>query len=127
MIYGIGTDIVRVERMQRSLDRFGERFAARVLSSAELEDFRRSLRPAHFLARRFAAKEAAAKALGTGFVRGLRLRDIGVGHDADGKPVLVFHGAAEALLRKLHIQATHLSLADETDYAVAFVLLEARG
>ncbi|HEY8554827.1 MAG TPA: holo-ACP synthase [Burkholderiales bacterium] len=126
MIHGIGTDIVRVERMQRSLDRFGERFAARVLTPAELEDFRRSLRPAHFLARRFAAKEAAAKALGTGFVRGLRLRDIGVGHDADGKPVLVFHGAAEALLRKQHIHAAHLTLADETDYAVAFVLLEAR-
>ncbi|HEX7045087.1 MAG TPA: holo-ACP synthase [Burkholderiales bacterium] len=127
MIHGIGTDIVRVERMQRSLERFGERFAARVLTSAELEDFRRSLRPAHFLARRFAAKEAAAKALGTGFVRGLRLRDIAVGHDADGKPVLVFSGAAEALLRKRQIHAAHLSLADEADYAVAFVLLEARG
>lgn len=124
MIYGIGTDIVRVARMQCNVERYGERFAARILTEPELADFRRSPKPAHFLARRFAAKEAAAKAIGTGFVNGLWLRHIGVTHDAMGKPQLVFDGQAAILVRAKMIHTAHLSLADEEDYAVAFVLLE---
>lgn len=124
MIYGIGIDIVRVARMQRSLERHGARFAARILTQGELADFRRTLKPAHFLARRFAAKEAAAKAMGTGFVDGLRLRQIGVTHDARGKPQLVFDGQAAAFVRARMIHAAHLSLSDEEDHAVAFVTLE---
>ncbi len=127
MIYGIGTDIVRVARIQRNVERYGEKFAARILSANELTDFRRAARPAHFLARRFAAKEAAAKAMGIGFVNGVRLRDIGVSHDANGKPLLVFEGAAATLLRARMIEHAHLSLADEEDHAVAFVVLEASG
>ncbi len=125
MIYGIGTDIVRVGRVERSLDRHGERFAARILTEAELADFRCALKPAHFLARRFAAKEAAAKAMGTGFVGGLRFRDIEVLHDKRGKPELNFGGRALDFVRVNHILAAHLSLADEEDHALAFVALEA--
>lgn len=124
MIYGIGTDIVRVIRMQRNLDRYGDKFAARILTANELEEFRRSGQPAHFLARRFAAKEAAAKAFGTGFADGLALRHIGVTHDANGKPQLLFVGRAAELMAACKIHTAHLSLADEQDHAVAFVTLE---
>ena len=123
MIFGIGTDIVRIDRMHASIERYGDKFARRILTAAEFEEFRISPRPAHFLAKRFAAKEAAAKALGTGFRNGLSLRDIGVAHDAYGKPQLVCHGKAEDLRRALGIGEGHLSIADERDYAVAFVAL----
>lgn len=124
MIYGVGTDIVRVARVRRSLERFGERFAARILTPSELHDFRSAAKPAHFVARRFAAKEAAVKAMGTGFARGMRLRDIGVRHDERGKPLLVFDGAVAAFVQAQAIRAAHVSLSDEEDYAVAFVALE---
>ena len=94
MIFGIGTDIVRVTRMQRSLERYGQRFAERILAAEELAEFSLEARKAHFLAKRFAAKEAAAKAMGTGFRDGLALRHIAVGHDALGKPQLIFSGKA---------------------------------
>jgi holo-[acyl-carrier protein] synthase len=124
LIYGIGTDIVRVSRMQEDLARHGDKFAARILTPAELVDFHRSPNPAHFLARRFAAKEAAAKAMGTGFANGLHLRHIGVTHDALGKPILEFHDQAMRFIRDSDITKVHVSLADEVDHAVAFVTLE---
>jgi holo-[acyl-carrier protein] synthase len=124
MIYGIGTDIVAVARMRRNLERYGKKFAARILTQAELTDFHRSAKPAHFLARRFAAKEAAAKAMGTGFADGVGWREIGVTHDTCGRPQLVFDGRAAALLRAKMIGAAHLSLADEEHHALAFVTLE---
>lgn len=123
MIFGIGTDIVRVRRMQEILDRHGERFARRILTSAELADFACCASPAHFLAKRYAAKEAAAKAMGTGFRDGLSLRHIGVGHDALGKPVLHFDGVASVFIDERKIDDIHVSLADEAEHAVAFVTL----
>lgn len=125
MIYGIGADIVNVARIRRNLERYGDRFARRILTNDELADFKRAVKPAHFLARRFAAKEAAAKAMGTGFVDGLALRHIGVAHDARGKPTLVFGERAATFMRTAGIQAAHVSLSDEEDHAVAFVTLEA--
>jgi holo-[acyl-carrier protein] synthase len=124
MIYGIGADIVQVARVERSLDRYGERFAARILSESELTEFRATVKQAHFLARRFAAKEAAAKAMGTGFANGLRLRHIEVTHNRQGKPQLRFNGRALDFVLAQRIRAAHLSLADEIDHAVAFVTLE---
>lgn len=124
MIFGIGTDIVRVGRMEQDLQRFGERFAERILTAGEFEEFRLNAKPAHFLARRFAAKEAAAKAMGTGFANGLSWRHIGVTHDAAGKPILEFSGEAENFLRRHGVTVAHISLADEEDHAVAFVTLE---
>jgi holo-[acyl-carrier protein] synthase len=123
MIFGIGTDIVRVVRMQRNLDRFGERFARRILTDHELQDYRRVRQQAHFLARRFAAKEATAKAMGIGFSAGLGLRQIGVAHDQRGKPQLEFSGFASEFVRTNGIVASYVSLADEQDHAVAFVTL----
>ena len=124
MIFGIGTDIVRVARMQQDLDRYGERFAERILTANELQEFHRNTGKANFLARRFAAKEAAVKALGTGFSNGVLLHDIEVAHDAQGKPLLQFHGRARELLQEKSIVVAHISLADEQDHAVAFVTLE---
>lgn len=126
MIYGIGTDIVRIQRLDDNLARYGERFASRILADSELEGFQTSARKAHFLAKRFAAKEAAVKALGTGFRDGLNLRDIGVTNDELGKPVLVFSTRAQQELDSRGIGNCHLSLSDEQDYAVAFVTFEIR-
>ena len=123
MIFGIGTDIVRVARMQKNIERFGEKFAERILTDAELLEFRHDARPAHFLAKRFAAKEAAAKAMGTGFRDGLMLHHIGVAHDAAGKPQLVFIATAAEFVQRNGITQAYVSLADEEDHAVAFVTL----
>ena len=123
MIYGIGTDIVRVVRMQKNIERHGDAFVERILTEAEQKDYAGVVRKAHFLAKRFAAKEAAAKAMGTGFIDGLSLRHIGVRHDAVGKPLLEFSGCAELFMRTKGITQAHISLADEEDHAVAFVTL----
>ncbi len=123
MIFGIGTDIVRVARFEKSLARYGERFARRILTDTEFADFKQIARPAHFLAKRFAAKEAAAKAMGTGFRNGLSLRHIGVSHDVNGKPQLQFSGVAADFLDHNSINNAHISLADEQEHAVAFVTL----
>jgi holo-[acyl-carrier protein] synthase len=127
MIFGIGTDIVRVARMQQDLDRFGERFAERILTEQELVEFRAVKNRAHFLAKRFAAKEAAVKALGTGFSQGIHLHEISVAHDERGKPLLEMTGRALAFAREKGIVYSHISVADEADHAVAFVTLETPG
>ena len=124
MIYGIGTDIVQVGRIERDLKKFGDKFAERILTHKELAEYHDNSSRAHFLARRFAAKEAAAKAMGTGFNNGLHWRDIGVEHNAAGKPLLEFTGKALEIIREQGITMVHVSLADEVDHAVAFVTLE---
>ena len=123
MIYGVGVDMVKVSRIRAGLDRFGDRFARRILSSSEFEDFQRAGRRASFLAKRFAAKEAVAKALGTGFRDGLTLRQISVEHDSLGKPQLRYSGRASELLEANGIGDSHLSITDEDDHALAFVAL----
>jgi holo-[acyl-carrier protein] synthase len=125
MIVGIGTDIVAVARLRELLDRYGERLATRILTDAELTAFRRAAAPAAFLAKRFAAKEAAAKAFGTGFRDGLSLRHIGVENNDHGRPSLHFTARAAEISARLGVTAAHLSLADEKEYAVAFVVLDA--
>lgn len=121
MIFGIGTDIVQVDRIQKNLDRYGERFARRILADSEFAEFSQVNDPARFLARRFAAKEATAKAYGTGFSDGLTFSDIAVGHDAQGKPELRLAGRAAELCKEMGIGRNYISIADESDYAVAFV------
>jgi len=124
VIFGIGTDIVNVDRIRRSLARYGERFARRILTPSELEEFGRNGQPVFFLAKRFAAKEAAAKAMGTGFSRGISLRQIGVEREPGRRPGLVFSGTALDYLREQGITASHLSLADEQDHVTAVAVLE---
>jgi len=123
MIYGIGTDIVRVARMRKNIEEHGDKFAERILTPHEMEEYRKENRKEHFLAKRFAAKEAAAKAMGIGFANGLMLRHIGVTHDAAGKPQLEFVGYAREFTAKQKISSAYVSLADEGDHAVAFVTL----
>jgi len=124
MIVGIGTDIVSIARFEAMLERHGARVAERILSVDELREFSETVRPARFLAKRFAVKEAAAKAFGTGFRAGLSLRHIGVRHDQLGRPELAFSGRAEELCIQLQVSASHVSVADEQDYAIAFVTLQ---
>lgn len=123
MVVGIGTDIVRIARFEAMLERHGRRVAERILSVDELVEFAAAARPARFLAKRFAVKEAVAKAFGTGFRDGLSLRHIGVHHDALGKPSLRFYARAEELCAQMGVADSHVSIADEHDYAVAFVIL----
>ena len=123
MIFGIGTDLVQVARMQENIERHGEKFARRILTRHELDEYRIHQQPAHFMAKRFAAKEATAKAMGIGFSNGLSLRHIGVSHDDKGKPYIEYSGRGRELRDLLGISCSHVSLADERDYAIAFVTL----
>ena len=125
-IFGIGADVVDIRRIAALHARHPERFPQRILSEAELAEFAATPQKAAFLAKRFASKEAASKALGLGFRRGLRFTDFEVGHDAHGKPLLRLHGRAAELATSLGIAALHLSIADETHTAVAFVIAETK-
>ncbi len=124
MIHGIGTDIVEVSRIEESLARFGEAFARRVLSEREWPGFEQSHTQARFLAKRFAAKEAFSKALGTGLRAPATLQNIAVLHDDLGKPIFELAPELQTLLSQRGIAATHLSISDEKALAVAFVVLE---
>ncbi|GAB2903461.1 holo-ACP synthase [Uliginosibacterium flavum] len=125
MIYGIGTDIVTVARMRDSLARHGERFAQRLLHPLELEAYAKAREPERFLAKRFAAKEAFSKALGTGLRPPATLSAIGVSHDELGKPLYVFGEALAEHLAGLGLRA-HLSISDEREHVIAFAILEKR-
>ncbi|MGF1547408.1 MAG: holo-ACP synthase [Thiotrichales bacterium] len=123
-VFGIGTDIVSVARIERIFRRHPQRFAERVLAPEELEAMLGTNDAVAFLAKRFAVKEATAKALGTGFRDGLRYSDITVQHTPLGQPRLRCFGRAANLLTLHGVTATHLSISDERDFAVAFVVLE---
>jgi holo-[acyl-carrier protein] synthase len=131
MIVGIGSDLCNVERIQRSLDRFGNRFLNRVFT--ETERRKAASRPftmAGTLAKRFAAKEAFSKAVGTGFKRGVYMKDIGVVNLPSGAPTLQLSGGAKARLDALvpdgHAIDIHLTMTDDHPWAQAFVILAAR-
>lgn len=127
MVYGVGTDIVAISRIEHSLDKYGDKFAEKILAKSELEQFQKKnslLAKSAFLAKRFAAKEATAKALGTGFRDGLCLTHIVVTNNSYGRPELEFYGRAAELKKELGISYSHLSLSDEKKYAIAFVTLE---
>ena len=127
MIYGVGTDIVAIERMEGALARHGERLARRILMDGELAEFRKKGGGGRFLAKRFAAKEAAAKALGLGFRDGFALRHVGVAHEPGGRPYLVWSGRGREVLAERGIGEGFLSIADERDHAIAFVTLTRKG
>jgi len=123
VIFGIGTDVVRLDRVQRTLERFGEHFVRRLLLPAELEAFRRQRRPARFLAMRFAAKEAVVKAMGTGFAHGMWIRDVGVVQNSWGKPEIIYSARGDERRRELGIGDGHISLTDEAGLVVAVAVL----
>jgi holo-[acyl-carrier protein] synthase len=124
MIFGIGTDIVEVNRIQASITQFGDDFARRILADSELESYLQSHIKARFLAKRFAAKEAFSKALGTGLRAPATFQNIAVSHDALGKPMLLFSSELQAFLDAKNIKQTHISISDEKTLAAAFVVLE---
>ena len=123
MIFGVGTDVVEIGRIEAALKRHGERFARRILCESELARFRSHRLPANYLAKRFAAKEAFAKALGTGVRPPATLQAVMVGHDGAGRPVYAYDARLAAYLAE-HGLSAHLSLSDENDYVVAFALIE---
>lgn len=123
MIHGIGTDIVRVVRVAESLERHGARFAERILALAERDAFATSRDPARFLAKRFAAKEAFGKALGTGVAVPATLHALTVTHDERGKPLFDFAETLQHYMAERGLHA-HLSLSDESEYVVAFTVIE---
>ncbi len=124
MIFGVGTDVVEIARIEAALKRHGERFALRILCPPELERFKRHRLPANYLAKRFAAKEAFTKALGTGIKSPANWHGVWVRNLASGKPVLDFSDALKKLLRTKGITDTHISLSDERGVAFATVILE---
>ena len=126
MILGIGTDLCEVSRVERALERFGERFARRILVESELEIFRRRRKRASYLAKRFAAKEAFSKAMGTGIRAPVNWHNVWVLNDRAGKPMLGFSKALGALLKRRGIEKVHVSLTDEIGMACAFVVIEGR-
>ncbi|HVK54367.1 MAG TPA: holo-ACP synthase [Burkholderiales bacterium] len=124
MIYGIGTDIVSVSRIADVFSRHGERFPQRILSEAEFAEFTRKKDQVRFLAKRFAAKEAFSKALGLGMNMPMSWRRMGVGHDARGKPIIVCSPELDEYVKSIGVSMGHISITDEKDYAMAFVVLE---
>lgn len=123
MIFGIGTDVVQLERVQQVHQKFGDRFVERLLLPAELEAYRGYSRPVRFLAMRFAAKEAIVKAMGTGFAHGMWIRDTGIVSNAWGKPEIIWSERGRELCAKLGIGEGHVTLTDEAGLIVAFAVL----
>ena len=131
MIISIGSDLCNIERIQNSLDRFGERFENRVFTEVErAKAARRPFTKAGTLAKRFAAKEAFSKAAGTGFKAGVFMKDIGVVNAPSGAPTLKLTGGAASRLAAItpagHEAVIHLTLTDDHPWAQAFVVIEAR-
>jgi holo-[acyl-carrier protein] synthase len=124
MIFGVGIDVVRVDRIAAAWARHGEQFARRILMPQELAVFRPGKRPERFLAMRFAAKEACAKALGTGFAHGIWVRDVGIVQDRRGRPEVIWSERGQAVCRELGAGAGFVSLTDEAGLVVAFAVLE---
>ncbi len=124
MIYGIGTDIVELSRVQEIFDRYGDQFARRILMEEELELYGRTRDPVRFLAMRFAGKEATVKAMGTGFAHGVWLRDVGVLNNDWGRPVIVWSERGSRVCARLGIGSGHLSLTDDAGLVLAFSVVE---
>lgn len=124
MIVGVGVDLVEIDRIAAAWQRFGDRFARKILAPVEMARFESAADPVHFLAKRFAAKEAAAKALGTGMRAGVHFSQIIVSHRSSGAPTVGMEGAAAERAGKIGASAYHISLSDERGHALAFVVLE---
>lgn len=123
MIYGVGTDIVELARVQATYDRFGEHFVGRLLMDEERALYERAKRKTRFLAMRFAAKEATVKAMGTGFAHGVWIRDIGITANEWGRPLVIFSERAKKVCEKLGIGEGHVSLSDDAGLILAFAVV----
>jgi holo-[acyl-carrier protein] synthase len=126
MIKGIGTDIVDIERIERALARHPQAFSRRVLHPNEQEIFAHHHQPCAYLAKRFAAKEALSKALGTGIAKGVSFHEIEVKNDTMGRPLFVLHQQTKVVAENMGVTNSFLTLADEKHYAIAYVILEGK-
>ncbi|MEO8386016.1 MAG: holo-ACP synthase, partial [Betaproteobacteria bacterium] len=124
LIYGIGADLVNIKRIEDVLFRFGDRFLHRILNEEEVVEYAKSSQPARFVAKRFAAKEAFSKAFGTGIGEIVGWHDVRVTHDALGKPQIETSDALGKVLAAKQIIHSHISITDETEQAMAFVVIE---
>lgn len=124
MIVGTGVDIVEIDRIQKIVDRYGDAFAKRILCENEYEDYEKQKKSARLIARRFAAKEAVAKALGTGFSEGITMRMICVAHDESGRPIIKLYDKARERADSLGVENLLISISDERHYAMAFAVIE---
>ena len=122
MIFGIGTDLIRIERLESAIERHGNRFAERILMEQELVHYYDRKYKARYLAMRFAGKEAVSKALGTGFAHGIWVRDIGIVHNQRGKPDVIFSARGAGVCRELGVGKCHVSLSDEAGIAMAYAI-----
>lgn len=122
-VLGVGTDIVELSRIEKINVERGQRLARRILTEAEFVEFQVAKRPANFLAKRFAAKEAAAKALGTGIAQGVGFQDMEVFKADTGQPLMRLKGGALTRLEMLGAKSVHLSLSDDAGLVLAFVVL----
>ncbi len=129
MIVGIGNDVIDIRRIEETLTRFGDRFIARIFTDVEIRKSEKRAQRAASYAKRFAAKEACSKALGTGFRKGVFWKDMGVVNEPSGKPTMVLTGGARDQLESLvppgHRARIHLTITDDFPYAHAVVMIEA--
>ncbi len=125
-VIGIGTDIVKVSRIKRLLKKHGKSFAKRILHENELLIFQQRKTSKFYLAKRFAAKEALSKALGTGIAKGISFEEIEVVNNEDGKPELILHGTAYKIAQEMGVENLFISLSDEKKYAIAYVIAEGK-
>ncbi len=123
MIFGVGTDILELARIQETYNRFGEHFVHRILMDEERELFRRSKWPVRFLAMHFAAKEATVKAMGTGFSHGMWIRDVGIVNNDWGRPEIIWSGRGQDVCDELGIGGGHVSLSDDAGLILAFAVV----
>lgn len=123
MVFGIGTDIVEIARIEKAIQN-SERFAVRLLTEFEYDEFTKSKQAARYLAKKFAAKEAFVKALGTGIGNGISWQMIQIEHDALGKPIVILFKEAQNFVSKNAISAWHISISDEQNYATATAIIE---
>jgi holo-[acyl-carrier protein] synthase len=124
VIFGVGTDIVELSRIQQTFERFGAHFVDRLLMDEERALFERSKWPVRFLAMRFAAKEATVKAMGTGFAHGMWIRDVGIVNNPWGRPLIIWSERGRKVCENLGIGDGHVSLTDDAGLIVAFSVLE---
>ena len=127
MIYGIGIDVLKAERVHRVLEKYGERFVEHLLMPEERAQLERTARPARFLAMHFAAKEAIVKAMGTGFAHGVWIRDVGMVQNAWGRPEVVYSARGAKVRDGLGIGEGHVTLTDEAGLVVAVAVLMRSG
>ncbi len=123
MVFGVGTDIVQSSRVEKIWQRFGERFADRLLLNEERELFDVSKRPVRFLSMRFAIKEAVVKAMGTGFAHGMWIRDVGMVPNDWGQPQIIYSARGRRMCERLGIGDGHVSVTDEAGLVVAIAVL----